>query len=481
METNSAGFQGNELYESACLQQGAPRGVIRLWTIICGSESSLPAMSSTCGCTGSALVLRAAEEKKQDEYETLSIKPHFWTFRTFLQETQTTLDENKVKRIKHRSQSERSEQTRSQAQRSEQTRSQSQRSEQTRSQSQRSSRPGANHSARADQEPITALGADQEPITALGADQEPITALGADQEPIRSVRVGQRLQQWAEFTCEWRSSPQMTQTHSVVPLDCEMVRPGSSQTCSSSGSSPGPSLHSGVSLDCETVQPGSSQTGSSQTCSPGSTGSSPGSSRHSVVSLDCEMVGTGPGGRVSELARCSVVGYHGDVLLDQYVRPIGRVTDYRSRWSGIRKHHLSNAADFSQTRDQVRSLLEGKVLVGHSVQTDLISLDLVHPGHMIRDTSCSRLLTRLAGFPREPRPSLKALTNRLLQRQIQTSKHGHSSVEDAVAALDLYKLVEGEWEREVELSLRDERDPAPPSYASSQHYMSDLYWPAHFC
>lgn len=197
-----------------------------------------------------------------------------------------------------------------------------------------------------------------------------------------------------------------------------------------------------------------------------------------VVSLDCEMVGTGPRGRVSEVARCSLVDYHGRILFDRYVLPIGPVTDFRSQWSGIRKHHLAQAMPFSQARAQVKSLLKGKVLVGHSVNLDLKCLDLTHPGHMTRDTSTTRLLTRLASFPREHRPSLKALTNRLLHRNIQVGRGGHCSVEDARAALDLYKLIEGEWEREMELSLLDERDPAPPSYASSQHYMNDEYWPA---
>ncbi|NXQ67058.1 I20L2 protein, partial [Quiscalus mexicanus] len=31
-----------------------------------------------------------------------------------------------------------------------------------------------------------------------------------------------------------------------------------------------------------------------------------------LVALDCEMVGTGPGGRTSALARCSIVTYEGD-------------------------------------------------------------------------------------------------------------------------------------------------------------------------
>lgn len=51
-------------------------------------------------------------------------------------------------------------------------------------------------------------------------------------------------------------------------------------------------------------------------------------------------------------------------------------------------------------------------------------------------------------------------------------------MEDAQAALDLYKLVEGEWEREVQTTLRDGNVPDEPSYASSSHYMQDQYWPS---
>lgn len=50
-------------------------------------------------------------------------------------------------------------------------------------------------------------------------------------------------------------------------------------------------------------------------------------------------------------------------------------------------------------------------------------------------------------------------------------------MEDATAALDLYKLVEGEWEQELERQLRDEGVPHEPSFASSNHYMKDEYWP----
>lgn len=73
-----------------------------------------------------------------------------------------------------------------------------------------------------------------------------------------------------------------------------------------------------------------------------------------VVALDCEMVGTGPGGRCSELARCSILDYHGNVLYDKYIKPCSPVTDYRTPWSGIRRCHLLNAIPFVQARDEVR-------------------------------------------------------------------------------------------------------------------------------
>lgn len=50
-------------------------------------------------------------------------------------------------------------------------------------------------------------------------------------------------------------------------------------------------------------------------------------------------------------------------------------------------------------------------------------------------------------------------------------------MEDARAALDLYKLVEGEWEQELQNRLRDDDAPDEPSFAASRHYMQDEYWP----
>lgn len=98
--------------------------------------------------------------------------------------------------------------------------------------------------------------------------------------------------------------------------------------------------------------------GFSESSPPASGRSSPciGTRPTPVVALDCEMVGTGPGGRCSELARCSIIDYQGGVLYDKYVRPCQPVTDFRTPWSGIRSHHLRDAIPFAQAREEVRLL-----------------------------------------------------------------------------------------------------------------------------
>ncbi|KAI9472213.1 MAG: hypothetical protein EXX96DRAFT_455889, partial [Benjaminiella poitrasii] len=60
------------------------------------------------------------------------------------------------------------------------------------------------------------------------------------------------------------------------------------------------------------------------------------------VAIDCEMVGVGPGGIDSALARVSIVNYNGAVVLDCYVKPQEKVTDYRTKVSGIEPHHIES-------------------------------------------------------------------------------------------------------------------------------------------
>lgn len=52
------------------------------------------------------------------------------------------------------------------------------------------------------------------------------------------------------------------------------------------------------------------------------------------------MVGVGIDGSESSLARVSVVNFHGEVIVDEFVRQKERVVDYRTQWSGIREKDM---------------------------------------------------------------------------------------------------------------------------------------------
>ncbi|ROJ29215.1 Interferon-stimulated 20 kDa exonuclease-like 2 [Anabarilius grahami] len=174
------------------------------------------------------------------------------------------------------------------------------------------------------------------------------------------------------------------------------------------------------------------------------------------VALDCEMVGTGPKGICSELARCSIVNYDGDVLYDKFIKPINPVTDYRTRWSGVRRKDLVNATPFHTAQKEIVKILKGKMVVGHAIHNDFKVIKYFHPNCQTRDTSKIPLLNQKAGQPENITLSLKRLTKAILNQDIQMGTDGHSSVEDAVATMELYKVVERTWEQKLTaLSLSD--------------------------
>lgn len=192
------------------------------------------------------------------------------------------------------------------------------------------------------------------------------------------------------------------------------------------------------------------------------------------VAIDCEMVGTGPGGRTSELARCSVVNYRGDVVYDKYIKPQLPIRDYRTRWSGITKHHMTDAIPFKTAQKEILNILKDKRVVGHALINDFKALRYHHPKEQTRDTSKIPLLILMAGLSNTP--SLKSLSWCLLQKEIQVSNKGHSSVEDAQTCMELYKLVEDQYEQDL-LTDHYEAAVSIPEEQNNNHYMEDQYWP----
>ncbi|RGB39668.1 ribonuclease H-like domain-containing protein, partial [Rhizophagus diaphanus] len=164
------------------------------------------------------------------------------------------------------------------------------------------------------------------------------------------------------------------------------------------------------------------------------------------VAIDCEMVGVGPDGIQSALARVTIVNYYGVTILDKYVRPIERVTDFRTEISGITPKLLINSHDFKQVQQEVYNIIKDRIVVGHALQHDFKMLMLDHPRKMIRDTSLYEPFRKIA---KGKTPSLKRLASEELGMTIQTGKH--SSVEDAQACMMLYRKHKEQWEQSVQI------------------------------
>ena len=153
------------------------------------------------------------------------------------------------------------------------------------------------------------------------------------------------------------------------------------------------------------------------------------------IAIDCEMVGVGPTpDNESALARVSIVNYHGHQLYDSFVLPKEAVTDYRTHVSGITPELLQAARSLEAVQEDIATLLDGKILIGHAIKNDLAALLLGHPKRDIRDTSRHAAFRALAGGKT---PGLKKLARQLLGVEIQSGEH--SSIEDARATMLLFR------------------------------------------
>jgi RNA exonuclease 4 len=167
------------------------------------------------------------------------------------------------------------------------------------------------------------------------------------------------------------------------------------------------------------------------------------------VAIDCEMVGVGPDGSESMLARVSIVNWHGAVLMDSFVKPKEKVTDYRTWVSGVRPSDLQGAPNFQEVQSEVAKLIKGRVLVGHAIHNDLKALLLSHPRPLIRDTAQNKHCRELA---KTKYPSLKKLVALKLGIDIQKQGSEHSPVEDARATMALYRTLHADWQKSSSIS-----------------------------
>eukprot|EP00922_Rhytidocystis_sp_ex-Travisia-forbesii_P070193 GHVS01104901.1.p1 GENE.GHVS01104901.1~~GHVS01104901.1.p1 ORF type:complete len:403 (+),score=42.83 GHVS01104901.1:34-1242(+) len=205
-----------------------------------------------------------------------------------------------------------------------------------------------------------------------------------------------------------------------------------------------------------------------------------------AVAVDCEMVGCGPSGDVNGLGRISIIDTEGGVVMDEFVKPMEPITDYRSHITGLYPHHLTQAMPFLLVREKVISILKDRIVVGHAVHNDFAVLCFHPPQELVRDTSFYKPLRyakanslafgAYAGSSgRHPSrtpiinrfgsstsrqnngrgtssgclltgitPGLRKLVKHWFNEDVQGG--AHDSVEDARMAMRLYLLVRQEWE-----------------------------------
>ena len=208
-----------------------------------------------------------------------------------------------------------------------------------------------------------------------------------------------------------------------------------------------------------------------------------------LVAIDCEMVlvrgdhmvdGGWP--LVKQLARVALVDGDGTRLIDEFVTPEKPVVDYLTRFSGVTEALLRERATltFHEVRERVLTLLAGKVLIGHSLESDLDALRIAVPPPKRAAAAASAPSDAISTAPvaapaaswrptildtavlyplrvHHHGPPTKAALRNLsvthLKREIQQpneqmssarpgnhASSGHDPVEDALAAMDLAKL-----------------------------------------
>ena len=195
----------------------------------------------------------------------------------------------------------------------------------------------------------------------------------------------------------------------------------------------------------------------------------------SVCALDCEMCQTESG---LSLTRLTVLSEAQAVVLDALVLPPEGITDYLTQYSGVSEDHLravsgKNGIPVNREGTMVLSMRQAQiaflrlvssetVVVGHSLDSDLTALRVVHE----RVVDTAHLYPHPRGFPL--RNKLRTLAKDHLGIDIQRAGSGHDSCEDARAALHLtLRLLR--QDRGVVQDVRHRTDTDKQEYYNREH------------
>lgn len=152
-----------------------------------------------------------------------------------------------------------------------------------------------------------------------------------------------------------------------------------------------------------------------------------------VLGLDCEMCETTAG---LELAKVSLVDLNEAVVYEQLVKPQHEIKSYLTQFSGIAEKTLEGVTTTLEEvkRKILQIVTEDVILVGHSLEHDLRSLQISH-GKVI-DT-CELFPHQRGGGAKN---KLSFLFELFFERPLRPEGTPHDSTADATAAVKLVKL-----------------------------------------
>ena len=163
--------------------------------------------------------------------------------------------------------------------------------------------------------------------------------------------------------------------------------------------------------------------------------------KENIVALDCEMIKTKKNPDDAEekeqyeLARLSVTDKKGRTLIDEIFKPVNKVIDLLTPFSGITEEMIEKATKFSNEGRAVLGTVCDKntIIVGHGLENDFKALRLFHT--RVIDTSLVYNNEKGVKYPRKP--SLISLSKRYIGKDFREEGKSHDSVDDAKISFEL--------------------------------------------
>ncbi|KAJ3811835.1 hypothetical protein F5876DRAFT_38760, partial [Lentinula aff. lateritia] len=141
----------------------------------------------------------------------------------------------------------------------------------------------------------------------------------------------------------------------------------------------------------------------------------------------------------------SVVDYRGSILIDTFVRPTHYVQSMRFLDTNIQLTDVANGKVIFLFRNQVASLIQNKIIVGHSIWMFLSIMGISHPALETRDLALFRPFRRKLYSSKIV--DLATLIHVYMGRKIGSGVE--DSLETARACIDLFRSCEVQFENVV--------------------------------